>query len=213
VTTAAEAVRLLVDELAPGLDAAGLPDHAGDLRSAVARAIGAPGPTDTRADLPVLGHLAEAMRIARGPRTSGLAAALDPLLPLLHWGQSAGYVADPPNAGFLAGYAHATLLGSAAARPVAADPAARVGFGLLLLGPGVHYPAHRHPADEVYVPLTPARWSDGADQASVRAAGTALHHPPGRPHAMRTDGTPLLALYVWRGDITTPARLDPPRGR
>jgi hypothetical protein len=209
----------LVDALAPRLHAAGLTAHATDLRAAAARATGgppaighaAPGPESAgaRAALPVLGHLPEAVRIARGGEAAGLADALDPLLPLVRWGQSPAYVADPPNASFLAGYGHATLLGSPAGHPVAVDPYARVAFGLLLLGPGVHYPAHRHPADEVYLPPPPPRWSSGPDEA-VRPPGTPLHHPPGRPHAMRTGATPLLALYIWRGDTATPARLDPP---
>ncbi|HEY3686284.1 MAG TPA: dimethylsulfonioproprionate lyase family protein [Streptosporangiaceae bacterium] len=201
----------LVNALAARLDAAALTAHATDLRAA-AHAPGGPGPepVSARAALPVLGHLPEAMRIAGGGAAADLAAALDPLLPLVRWGQSPAYVADPPNAAFLAGYGHATLLGSPTAHPVAVDPSARVAFGLLLLGPGVHYPAHRHPADEVYLPLTPARWSTGTGADAVRPPGTPLHHPPGHPHAMRTGATPLLALYIWRGDTATPARLDPP---
>lgn len=208
--SALELVRVAGRELAPRLEAAGLRGFAADLRAALVRAAGlrAPaGPPPAHADLSVLRHLPEAMRLARRPATSALADTLGPLLPLVHWGQSPGYVADPPNATFLAGYAHATLLGSGYGRPVTAEPAARVAVGLLLLGPHVHYPPHEHPADEVYVPLAPARWSDQTLNNAVRPPGDVLHHPPGHPHAMRTGDTPLLALYVWRGDIATPARI------
>lgn len=206
--SAVEMVRGTGRELARRLEAAGLPGFAADLRSALVRAADPGVPSSAPpAGLPVLRHLPGAMSIARGPETSALAAVLDPLLPLVHWGQSQGYVADPPNVTFLEGYAHGTLLGSGTGHPVTAEPAAQVAFGLLLLGPHVHYPSHEHPADEVYVPLTPARWSGRTQHNAPRTPGDVLHHPPGHPHAMRTGDTPLLAAYLWRGDITTSARI------
>jgi hypothetical protein len=37
--------------------------------------------------------------------------------------------------------------------------------------------------------------------------GAAIHHAPNVPHATRAGATPLLALYVWRGELATNARL------
>jgi hypothetical protein len=34
-----------------------------------------------------------------------------------------------------------------------------------------------------------------------------IHHPSGVPHATRAGDTPLLAVYVWRGELGTHARL------
>lgn len=76
----------------------------------------------------------------------------------------------------------------------------RVALGLLLLGPGLHYPAHWHVAEEIYVPLTGgAQWRAGETPFTARPAGAVVHHQSNVPHAMRTDETALLALYLWRG--------------
>lgn len=79
-------------------------------------------------------------------------------------------------------------------------------LGVLLLGPGNDYPHHLHHADEVYLPLTRARCSSGlAEPYQARATGRALHHRPGQAHGARSGSAPLLALYLWTGDIQTPA--------
>jgi hypothetical protein len=199
------AVAALVSGLAGRLASAALPDHAADLRRT--RPTAPVTPVAASADLPALRHLPEAIRLAPTDGTPVLVQALASA----RWTQTHTYVRDPPNERFLSGYAHCTLLGPAAMSPVAVDPAGLVTLGVLLLGPHRHYPPHWHPADEVYLPLTAARWSVGDSPYLPREPGAVLHHAPTRPHAIRTDATPLLALYLWRGDLHTPARLvDPP---
>lgn len=79
---------------------------------------------------------------------------------------------------------------------------------MLLLGPGTHYPAHAHPATEVYVTLTAdGEWWREPGPWRREAVGAAIHHAPNVPHAMRAGPAPLLALYVWRGDLGSYARL------
>ena len=82
--------------------------------------------------------------------------------------------------------------------------------GFLLLGPGVHYPAHHHQPEELYLPLSgTAEWQQGDGVWRERPAGALIHHAALEPHAMRTGSDPLLALYLWRGsDLATHARLD-----
>ncbi len=133
------------------------------------------------------------------------------------WTQTQAYVDEPPDEGFLDGYAHATLAGPPDLAPGTPHTPSRhsssptgtarsVSLGLLLLAPGVRYPHHEHPADEVYVPLTEARWSSGLHEPfEHRPAGAVLHHRPGQAHAMVTGDTPLLALYLWTGAVTVPA--------
>lgn len=72
--------------------------------------------------------------------------------------------------------------------------------GALLLGAHVHYPSHRHEADEIYIPLVGrALWlENGAWQR--KAPGAVIHHLPSQVHAMRTHAEPLLALYLWKSD-------------
>jgi quercetin dioxygenase-like cupin family protein len=78
-----------------------------------------------------------------------------------------------------------------------------------MLGPATTYPGHRHPAEEVYVPLAGTAWWQRGDEPWRRVApGRPIHHPPLMSHATRTGGSPLIALYLWRGEIGTHARLD-----
>jgi hypothetical protein len=36
-----------------------------------------------------------------------------------------------------------------------------------------------------------------------------IHHPSWTTHAMRTEGEPLLAAYIWRaGDLTAKSLID-----
>ncbi|MEU4668236.1 dimethylsulfonioproprionate lyase family protein [Amycolatopsis sp. NPDC023774] len=203
---ATAAVTALVTDLARRLASEGLSEHAADLRSTQPTAPVAPAAPS--AALPALRHLPKALRIARADDVTALAQALTSA----RWTQTHTYVSNPPHERFLPGYAHCTLLGPAAALPVAIDPAGLVTLGVLLLGPHLHYPAHWHPADEVYVPLTKARWSTDESPYLPREPGTIVHHTPTQPHAIHTDAIPLLALYLWRGDLHTPARLiHPPR--
>lgn len=177
-----EAVDTLASGLRDRLLAHGLDRHAALLTS-----LDDVEPPTTRADGPpvhrsvhrsvlrsVLRWWDPALARARAETMGEIADAVAELAPSLPWTRTAGHVADPPNAGFLDGYAHATL----AASPDD-GPSFRVVLGLLLLGAGVDYPPHHHPADEVYLPLTPARWIHGLDE---------------------------LAIYLWSGDVATPSR-------
>jgi quercetin dioxygenase-like cupin family protein len=77
--------------------------------------------------------------------------------------------------------------------------------GLTLIGPDTYYPAHAHPAVELYfvVSGTAAWTADGVE--TQRAPGDWVLHDQGVPHAMRTQAEPLLAVYSWTGDILSPS--------
>lgn len=160
-------------------------------------------------ELPVLAHLEEAVGLGRACLDHGAGEALGVVAATVAWTQTAAYRQDPPGGGFLDGYAHATSLGPTDGEPPAASmaPAGMVpaAVGLLLLAPGVVYPHHAHPADEVYLPLTEARWSHGDGAPfEVEAVGIPLHHRPWQP-PMIAGVRPLLALYLWTGAVTVPA--------
>ena len=93
-------------------------------------------------------------------------------------------------------------------------PSRRLACGVLLLGPHVTYPPHRHEADEIYVPLAgTAEWKHGDDGWRERLPGSVIHHAPYVPHAMRTGQEPLLALYLWHSEnLAQESRLDPAPG-
>ncbi len=128
---------------------------------------------------------------------------LDELSPHLRWVQNPNYVAAPPSADFLENYGYAVLAGPGGL--VATDSLA---MGILLLGPRTHYPTHRHPAVEIYVVAAgEAEWSKGESAWRREPPGGVIRHETMMPHATRTLDEPLLAVYVWRGDLMTHARI------
>ena len=75
-------------------------------------------------------------------------------------------------------------------------------LGLILLAPGVHYPSHKHAAEELYLVLSGAlEWSlDGASLGSMQI-GSFIHHMSWQSHSMINDATPALCFWGWTGDI------------
>ena len=143
---------------------------------------------------------------AAGPAAS-VADALRTLGPHLIWTQNPNYRRRPPDAGFLDNYGYAAIAGppQAASPPLVVEH--RLAMGVLLLGPETHYPLHAHPAAELYLALGAGHWWRDAGPWRREAAGAVIHHPPHMPHALRAGAAPLLAVYLWRGDLATAARL------
>lgn len=134
-------------------------------------------------------------------RTEPFLDALRPRLLALPWRQNPTYTDES----FLSRYVYCELVG-----PTGLVSHAKVSVGLLYLAPGTFYPPHAHPAEEAYHLLAGAsEWQAGAGLMTRRSPGDRMEHPSGVSHAMRSGTTPMLALYVWRGDLITPARLVP----
>jgi quercetin dioxygenase-like cupin family protein len=75
-------------------------------------------------------------------------------------------------------------------------------FGLYLQAPATDYPAHDHEAEEFYYVLSGhAEWQKNDGAYEVREPGTLVHHLPRERHAMRTGDAPLLAMWIWAGNI------------
>ena len=128
-----------------------------------------------------------------GMADDGVVGRLKRLAGGLQWRQT--YGAGDFGAEFLAGYGWSEFIGLRG--PVASE---RIAVGVLLLGPGVSYPAHAHEAEEVYLPISGvAEWQRGEAPFAPVAVGQAIHHPSWMPHAMRVGDEPLAALYLWRG--------------
>ena len=153
--------------------------------------------------LPVLRWLPQ---IGGDPAAFGvdLVAAVCRAAPSMAWRQT--YSAKDLDAAFLDNYGWSEILGGGNG-PLASE---RIACGFLILGPSTHYPRHRHEAEEIYLPLSgTAAWQQGDADWQDRAPGALIHHASEEPHAMRTGGSPLLALYLWRGDnLAQKARLD-----
>ncbi|MEP6883663.1 MAG: dimethylsulfonioproprionate lyase family protein [Gammaproteobacteria bacterium] len=135
--------------------------------------------------------------------TAELATALCRTAPSLAWRQT--YAAKDLDRAFLDNYGWSEIVGTVG--PLQSE---QIACGFLILGPSTHYPRHRHPAEEIYVPLSgTAAWQQSDAMWRERPPGTPIHHRSEEPHAMRTGADPLLALYVWRGaDLEQKATLD-----
>ncbi|MFZ5790697.1 MAG: dimethylsulfonioproprionate lyase family protein [Pseudomonadota bacterium] len=154
--------------------------------------------------LPVLALWLPALAAAQ-VAAPDLAQPLASLGAALRWTQNPNYRRRPPAPDFLWRYAYAQFAGPPAAPTLVETDA--LAFGVLVLAPGTLYPAHSHPAEEIYLPLAPARWKRGTEGWRERPAGDLVHHPPHRLHATEAGRAPLLALYLWLGALGMPARI------
>ena len=137
-----------------------------------------------------------------GAFATDLVAAVCRAAPSLAWCQT--YTARDLDAAFLDNYGWSEILGGCG--PLASE---RLACGFLILGPATHYPGHHHEAEEIYLPLSgTAAWQQGDAVWREHAPGTPIHHAGNEPHSMRTGAAPLLALYLWRGNLAQKARLD-----
>jgi Dimethlysulfonioproprionate lyase len=138
------------------------------------------------------------------PFSSKFVNALVAAAALLSWRRS--YTSAQVSGEFLDNYGWTELVGLTGAMP-----SERLACGVLLLGPHVSYPAHRHEAEEIYVPLAgTAAWKRGNDEWHDQPPGAVIHHARFEPHAMRTGAAPLLALYLWRSEnLAQKSRIDP----
>ena len=116
-------------------------------------------------------------------------------LELLDW-HEAGWAPDMP-ASFIGRYAYVEMVG-----PDGMVREEGFRFGLYLQAPETYYPRHWHTAEELYFVLSGmAEWQQGERPAEVRRPGAYIRHGPDEPHAMRTFGEPLLAMWGWVGDL------------
>src|SRR5262249_18717930 len=140
-------------------------------------------------------------------QTGPLTESLEALGSTLSWTQNPNYRRHPPDPSFLDNYGYAVIVGPATGpRALAID--SRLALGVLLLGPQAHSPLHSHPATEVYYTLTAdGEWWRGDGPWRREPAGVAIHHAPKVRHATRAGGSPLLAIYLWSGDLATHASL------
>jgi hypothetical protein len=76
-------------------------------------------------------------------------------------------------------------------------------FGLFLQQPGSFYASHSHEAVEHYLPISgTALWQRGDAAFVARPPGELITHASFEPHAMQTLDKPLLALWIWTGNLS-----------
>ena len=144
-----------------------------------------PGPAETAAPrrLPVCRHLDAACH-ATSP---DLAAAFRSVEPQLYW-----------RTREIAGASRDFADGHAGARVLDVNGLEQRGgliAGISLVAPGVTYPEHDHPPEELYLALSGGEWWKTGSDWHAPGAGGIVHNPPGIRHAMRAGAVPLLAIW------------------
>ncbi|SHJ11894.1 dimethylsulfoniopropionate lyase DddQ [Shimia gijangensis] len=76
---------------------------------------------------------------------------------------------------------------------------------MVYMPPGLHYPWHHHPGEEMYLVLGGEAefFRKGAADETLRS-GDVCQHGSNQPHAMETFEHPVLAYVVWRNGFATP---------
>jgi quercetin dioxygenase-like cupin family protein len=180
-----------------GLAAAFAPGHIGHavgqrMHSALGTAPVKPGKAvspQTQQACQFLGTALTNARNAGSPALRGWANAFAALAPELHWTRSQ----RPGSPAFQQGHANTEIVG-----PNGLEQRSDVVLGASLLAPGVVYPDHDHPPEEIYLVLSAGDWFTSQAGWYTPGAGGAVHHPPGIVHAMRAGQAPLLAVWcLW----------------
>lgn len=151
-------------------------------------AVGAPGPA-TGVRLPASALLGEAAALPRSGARDAVARSLLALADRLTWVRSLS--AEQADAAFRDGHANTIIVG-----PGGIEDRDDVWIGATVIAPGVTYPEHRHPPEEVYLALTPGEWWNADVDWTDPEPDGLIYNPPGIRHAMRACATPFLALWL-----------------
>jgi hypothetical protein len=151
--------------------------------------------------LPVVDHL-DAVGSTGDPVIDALLDEFLRLAPMLPWRRTAGYL-DVLSQDYLDNYGYVQLVGPGS---IVEKSSVRVGIGLW--GPNLHYPAHRHSAEELYHVLYGEPSFTGASGEPVATSpGDAVHNAPLEVHSQDFGSTPTVLLYCWTGDVGSDAEL------
>jgi hypothetical protein len=128
------------------------------------------------------------------PALKRLAEAFRALEPSIHW-QGFGGTVTPGDTAFEDGHANARIMG-----PGGLEPRQDVWLGASLLAPGIRYPDHRHPPEEIYLVLSAGEFTHGGRPWFEPGVGGSFYNPPGILHGMRSGSTPLFAFWLLRAN-------------
>jgi len=158
---------------------------------------------NVRSTVPITGKFQSSISLPCANRLYPLRDSIRNIEPVCSWRQNPGYSAQLLGDHFMKNYGYFEIVG-----PTSLIKSRQLAVGVLLLGEGVRYPEHAHPATEVYYPICgEALWSQSGSKPKRRASGEFIYHASNEIHAMETVEQPLVALYLWIGDISTPAHL------
>jgi quercetin dioxygenase-like cupin family protein len=144
-----------------------------------------PAPADTLPPqrLGVCRHLAAACAEMR----PDLAAAFKALEPALAWRTR---TMSNASSGFAEGHASARVLDQ-----TGLEQRGGLVSGFSLVAPGITYPEHNHPPEEIYLVLSAGEWWQAGRGWHAYGPGGIVHNSPNIRHAMRGTTVPLLAIW------------------
>lgn len=82
---------------------------------------------------------------------------------------------------------------------------------VVYMPPGLYYPWHHHPAEELYFVIAgQAEFLRSGAASETLGPGESSFHESNQPHAMRTLDQPVMAYVLWRSDLDVPPVLTEP---
>jgi hypothetical protein len=152
---------------------------------------------------PLCGYLDEALRATD---TKDLRTGIDQARPHLNWVTYDLYPRAEIGERWPNAHAMVSLIGGDGFLP--ADD---FELGLFLMAPRTLYRDHRHPAPELYAPLTgPHHWRFGPDRPWIeKPAHVPIWNEPNAIHAICVRDVPFLCLYGWTRNVNAPAKVVP----
>ena len=118
-----------------------------------------------------------------------MAESFEKLVDWLPWYQRQ----EPALPDFMHGHANAFIIG-----PQGLEERGGVTVGVSFLAPGVEYPNHNHPPQELYVVMSDGDWRQNDDPWHAPGLGGLVYNPANITHSMRSSQQPLLAIWcLW----------------
>ena len=143
------------------------------------------------------GRLMEADPVLRDPGMDPLAAAFLAGSPHAHWRDT--YAEADIGKDFLDRFGCYCLIG-----PGGAYHSNQMLAFVVYMPPGLWYPWHHHPAEELYTVLHgEAEFLREGEPSETLTAGQSSFHASNQPHAMQTHDSPVIAYVTWRNHFDT----------
>jgi quercetin dioxygenase-like cupin family protein len=127
--------------------------------------------------------------VKRGGLLAELGRSLADLAPLMAWDRRK--TSTSANQPFHDGHANATIAG-----PGGFEERGDVWVGVSLMAPGIVYPVHSHPPEEIYLAMSNGEWWNSEMDWTEPGPGGLVYNTPGILHAMRSGSAPFLALWL-----------------
>lgn len=140
-------------------------------------------------------RLMEHDNILQGAEISRFAKASIAAGPVVHWRET--YKDTDIGQEFLGRFGCYCLIG-----PNGAYHSKQMLAFVVYMPPGLYYPWHHHPAEEMYLVLAgEAEFRREGEAPQTLGVGQTSFHASDQPHAMETHDQPILAYVIWRNNF------------